>query len=477
VYSKIIHYHIHKTGGTSLNRWLDMLVPSCRARPPIRASQFAAKWIVPETASPPRQQGNSPPHPVWRRGLWGDDPRSLEEQMNRYLRWKAEAREAHCYWDVIHGHLPGIVTLDRSNHYKFIVLREPADRFLSFLRDWRRAGKADIDRLPKGVRPVRLAARTLGAGEFLERFIDHPYMDSLRQTNWLRHAALLGLPDSFLLKCNQTPLSLAHEALSRLFDFVGVAEQLDLVAQCLARDLGASPPSSIGRHNAGAGDTERDELSPDHRALLASKWADDFSLYETAVRRFNDAAKSLAESPYDEQAFEDRHLMTRLAQLAPRFRGKERVFSLNDQIIGSGFLGRENRDTDNVFAWTGPGTRSVLYLPVPVAESLELFLDVSGSMTPAVRESLRIRIDGRDSPFRREPAANCMERIIAPFRREPAANCMERIIVPFTTSRPFAKVELLVDRTYTYHEIGHHSTDARRLGIALKAYGYSLVSS
>ncbi len=287
-------------------------------------------------------------------------------------------------------------------------------------------------------------------------------MDSLRQTNWLRHAALLGLPDSHLLNCNQTPLSLAHEALSRLFDFVGITEQLDLVAQCVARDLGASPPSSIGRHNAGAGDTERDGLSPDHRALLASKWADDFSLYETAVRRFKDAAKSLAESPYDEQAFEDRHLMTRLAQLAPRFRGKERVFSVNDQIIGSGFLGRENRDTDNVFAWTGPGTRSVLYLPVPVAESLELFLDVTGSMTPAVRKSLRIRIDGRDSPF---------------TTSRPFASCMERIIVPFTTSRPFAKVELLVDRTYTYHEIGHHSTDARRLGIALKAYGYSLVGS
>ena len=30
----------------------------------------------------------------------------------------------------------------------------------------------------------------------------------------------------------------------------------------------------------------------------------------------------------------------------------------------------------------------MLYLPVPVAESLELFLDISGSMTPAVRESL-----------------------------------------------------------------------------------------
>jgi len=272
---------------------------------------------------------------------------------------------------------------------------------------------------------------------------------------------LLGLPDSYLPNCNPTPLSLAHESLSRLFDFVGITEQLDLVAQCVARDLGASPPSTIGRHNAGAGDAEKDGLSPDHRALLATKWADDFSLYETAVRRFRDAAKSLAESPYDEQAFEDRHLMPRLAQLTPLIQGNERVFSLNDQIIGSGFLGRENRDTDNVCAWTGPGTRSVLYLPVPVAESLELFLDISGSMTPAVRESLRIRIDGRDSPF----------------HSEPAAHCMERMIVPCTTSRAFAKVELLVDRTFTYPEIGRHSDDARRLGIALKAYGYSLVGS
>ena len=286
-------------------------------------------------------------------------------------------------------------------------------------------------------------------------------MRSLSQTKRLRDAALVVLPREYLSQCDPSPLALAKEALSRLFDFVGIVEQLDVVARCVARDLGASPPSAIGRHNAGAGDTEKDRLSLDHRALLATRWADDFSLYETAVRRFQDAAKSLAESPYDEQAFEDRHLMIRLAQLAPRFAGKERVFSLNDQIIGSGFLGRENRDTDNVFVWTGPGTRSVLYLPVPVAERLEFFLDVSGAMTPAVRESLRIRVDGSDCPF----------------RREPAADCMERIVVPCTTSRPFAKVELLVDRTFTYPEIGHHSTDARRLGIALKAYGYTLVGS
>jgi len=458
VYSKIIHYHIHKTGGTSLNRWLDTLVPSCRARPPERAHRLDAE-AKPLGDVMQCLRGSVPPHPLARAEFSADDPRTLEERLTEFVTWQTRGRDARCYWDVIHGHNPGFLTLC-DHDYRFVVLRDPAERFLSFLRDWRRASEADAERLPVGEREPKAAARTLGAGEFLERFVDHPLMARLSQAMRLRDAALVVLPRQYLSQCDPSPLALANAALERLFDFVGIAEQIDVVARCVARDLGASPPSSIGRHNAGAGDTEKDRLSLDHRALLATKWADDFSLYETAVRRFQVAAKSLAESPYDEQAFEDRHLMTRLAQLAPRFTGRERVFSLNDQIIGSGFLGRENRDTDNVFAWTGPGIRSVLYLPVPVAERLELFLDVTGSMTPAVRESLRIRVDGSDSPF----------------RREPAADCMERIVVPCTTSRPFAKVELLVDRTFTYPEIGHHSTDARRLGIALKAYGYSLAS-
>jgi hypothetical protein len=55
-----------------------------------------------------------------------------------------------------------------------------------------------------------------------------------------------------------------------------------------------------------------------------------------------------------------------------------------------------------------------------------------------------------------------------------AARGIERIVVPVRTTRPFCKLELLVDRTLTPAEAGRGGSDARRLGIALRGYGYQL---
>jgi hypothetical protein len=108
--------------------------------------------------------------------------------------------------------------------------------------------------------------------------------------------------------------------------------------------------------------------------------------------------------------------------------------------------------------WTGPGTRSVLYLPVPTNERLLLSIDIGGSIEPSVGGSLRIRVDGH--------ARDC--------QRESHGGGIERIVVPVRTTRPYCKVELLVDRTLTPAEVGHAGSDARRLGIALRGYGYRL---
>jgi FkbM family methyltransferase len=433
---KIIHFHLPKTGGTSLNRWFDMLVPACRARPPERGEIVVAETARRASAAP---QGS----------------RTAAELNVEHHRWHEEfGREARAHWSVIHDHSPAILTTDPS-FYRVVILRDPIDRFLSFLRDWRRLTEQDLEQLPPESRDLRRAARTLDADTFVRRFAHHPDITGLQQTWSLVSAAAFALPGSEA----SSVAGLAQDALVRLFDFVGITEKLDLVAQGLARDLGAPPLEGVGRYNAGHSRGAADTLSTESRRLLEQIFADDMDVYRCARDLFEAQARRLTTEPYDEAAFEERHLDPRLARLAPRFVDGSTVFSLDDQVIGSGFHGREPPGNAPVSVWTGPGTRSVLYVPVPAGERLDMFFDVAEAITPAVRRSLRIRIDGQEPPI----------------LRRSIADGVERLALPITTSRSFAKVELLVDRTLTPREAGYDDADSRRLGVNLRGYGYALM--
>lgn len=449
VHSKIIHYHIAKTGGTTLNNWLDTLVPSDRARPAERGPEFTASF--PDTS--------------WLTQTIGVRQPTLQ------LRDVQLGREARSGWDVIHDHNPGVVTA-RGNAYQIVILRHPVERFLSCLRDWRRLGDHDIAGAPERERDIRQAARELAADEFVHQFGDHLVFKEMFQDiqmHNLRNAALYALPRSRLAACEAETrhdhseqafnLALAKTALLELFDMVGVTESLDLVAQCVARDLGAAPPALLDRHNATAADSTRDLLSEASRQRLMDCNQADLDLYHTAQIRLAD----LSRRPYDEATFEAEGLPLRLAQLSPQQTHVGRSFSMNDQIVGAGFHGRDARGTHLVNVWTGPGTRSILYMPVPPDEYISAFLDIGGYMeNPEAgfhRSAIRIVCDGVDTAFFKQPAEGLCERIILPIR----------------TTRPFVKIEIILGRdTWTAKEIGLPPADVRRRGIGLRGYGYIL---
>ena len=456
---KIIHLHLHKTGGTSLNRWLDTLVPAARARPatrrldidpaaPVAGSLFddrARMWasarmqMCAAVAIPGRQATLSPPH-----------------AMRQFVLFSERGRDARAYWDVIHDHCPAVTTADPSA-YRVVVLRDPLERFLSFIRDWRRLSESDLSVLPPDAVALRRAARDSDADGVVQCAVETGLIASFTQSTPLVSAAIHSLSPDVLADCGTEPRALAMRALDSLFDLVGVAERLDDVARCIARDCGACPVDSLGRLNQGVADPTRDALSAESLVILEELFAVDRELH----RKAGAMLRARLEPAYCEADFEARHLERRLEQLTPRFADGERMFSFNDAIVGSGFHGREAAETEQVTVWTGPGTRSVLYLPVPAHERLLISIDVGGSIHPSVGASLRIRVDGQARDF----------------QRVSHGGGLERIVVPVQTTRPYCKVELLVDRTMTPAEAGLRDGDARRLGIALRGYGYTLAQT
>jgi hypothetical protein len=428
MFTKIIHMHLAKTAGTSINRWLDLLTSAGRVRPADQDSRFFA----------PRLQGQAWAWPFSETGM------PLHAELGR---------ESRAYWDVMHGHSIGLMTKHPSA-YRFVILRDPTSRLLSFLRDWRRLHPSEAEALQGDAREVRRDALRGDASQFVTKHAGSAYFRGMSQAHVLKEIALHLLPETARRESGATSLELARLALDELFDFVGVFEDLPAAVRCIARDIGAAPPADVGQANAGRAEASRDALSPEALARLREVWADDYAIHEHAGR----LARGFASADYDEAAFERGHLMTRLAQLSPSYTGWGRGFSVNDQLVGSGFHGRESANTAGVQAWTGPGTRSVIYVPVPADERLDLFLDVAGYADPRVRDSLRVRVDGRE----------------AGFARREAAGVSERIWIRTTTSRPFVKLEILVDRCYSADELGA-GTDRRRRGLAVRGYGYRIV--
>jgi hypothetical protein len=427
--TKIIHLHLPKTAGTSINRWLDLLAPAGRVRP----ADYDERFFIRRTATT-----------AWAYPFPEATPEALYDDLGR---------ESRAYWDIIHGHAHSLVTRHPSA-YRFVILRDPTSRLLSLLRDWRRLEPSAVERLAGPAGDVRRDALTCTANEFLERHARAPHFRLLSQAHTLREAAA-PLPETALRSAQGGDLTVARRALDELFDYVGVFEDLAGAVRCVARDIGAAPPADVPQANAGRRDPARDELSPAALALLRESWADDYALHEHAGR----LARGFAAPGYDEAAFEQGPLMTRLAQLTPWYTGWSHGFSLDDQLVGSGFHGREVQHTSGVHTWSGPGSRSVLYVSVPPDERLDLFLDVAGYVDPRVRESLRVRVDGLE----------------APLVRRPAADVAERIWIRAATSRPYAKLEILVDRSYSPDELGTGPGDLRQVGLALRGYGYRIV--
>ncbi|MFM8892070.1 MAG: hypothetical protein ACKOTB_10710, partial [Planctomycetia bacterium] len=253
MYRTIIHLHLHKTGGTSLNRWLDTLVPAAKARPAAR--RLDIEPVAPLAASllGDRARQGALARLEMQAAVAMDGRHaafSPEQALRQVVLFYERGRAARAYWNVIHDHCPAVTTADPSA-YRVVVLRDPLDRFLSFIRDWRRLSEKDLSVLPPAARALRRAALDSDADSVVRCAVETELLPSFMQCTSLVSAAIHSLPDAVLADCAAEPRALATGAIDSLFDLVGVSERLDDVARCIARDCGTCPVDSLGRGSQG----------------------------------------------------------------------------------------------------------------------------------------------------------------------------------------------------------------------------------
>lgn len=422
-FPQIIHFHVPKCGGTSLNAYLDFSVPAAQVIPLNFIKNYRDNFA----------QIHS-----------GNDKASHEtdEELCKNISFMTTY-----FWRVIHDHdfcvLPGL-----PDAYRFTVLRHPIARALSQIMDYRRTNHDDYITSD----PITRFIIDMAKQKSLKNFI-HETKDVEKGKVSFRNFMTSFLADGarWMYPTEQGSDREMAEHMLRNFDLVGTTENMDQIVFSLSAAMGLPPVTDIPRLNETFSSAIMDEVDDSLMDQLMEMNQDDLALYELANSLLS---KTQTHTDYDVATFE-RHFDPERLPL-PYIVSCEAIFDFNMQVVGSGFQGRDYPNDPRCAVWTGPGSVSVLYMRVPANQDIKVFFDHADYRHPQQREQLIIKCDDQ----------------VVQHSFENLENYRERITFHVNPSRPFIRIELIIPTPMTDHEAGLPSDDRKKKGICLKRYGY-----
>ncbi|WP_321791119.1 hypothetical protein [Burkholderia pyrrocinia] len=424
---KVYFYHLKKCGGTSLNDWLDLQVPDLA---------------------------------VWRPDWSGDvyqyvmGEREVTDMSSVHDQYRALATSAFYWADIVHSHVP-MRQFVPPGTLSFTVFRNPVNRLLSQISDWRRLGPADYANVATPYRECMEDAQRMRVKPFLEKH-GHRFGRLLLDNYLVRAlaASRIGmLATKIELASDLLPVAL--DALGQDFDIVGLTEHDEETRRIVCAKLGWCPAASIPFLNRTDSASRMRDEADEAKALLAELTEHDARLYACAEKMFDTERRMIGN--YDFAVFEAAAAADATRRLRAHHVDGHVAFSVHERVIGCGFHGRDAAGTPNCAIWTGPGTVSRLYMPVPVGATLTVYLWVRGYADERQRDQLTIRIDGQTIAHRFEHRDG--------YR--------DRIAIDIVSTREFACVEMVLDATMTSGEPGEPGYDSRFRGVCFDRYSWS----
>jgi hypothetical protein len=424
-YRRIFHFHLKKCGGSTLNHWLDSLTFDDRA--------FNGQ--------------------AWR-GVSGFDtkPDAIGEASEIII--PPLPRTIFHWSDVVHSHAP-LRMYAPEKTFCFTVLRDPVQRLISQVSDFRRLSDSDTVDSPANVRECAEDSRRLSLRDLLEKHAlrdGRSFLDNY-MTRALANGRIGNLIDG--VTDAERLCEIALQGLEKDYDLVGLTENLDLSRNALCAMVGLPPARKIPTINATrvAGQAELDLRDiPD---ILKSLTRVDYVIYERARQLFDRRHRRVAEA-YDTAAFEADHAGRILGEARGRASGGATRYSVRAPLIGSGFHGRDGGGMASCAVWSGPETRTTLYIPTPPNMQLSILVWIRGYVESRQRDQLRVQVDGM-------PAAHYFNY---------ADDYADLLMVDAMTTRDFVRLDIDIDETLDSGDPESETYDSRERGFAFDSYGW-----
>lgn len=418
-FRQIYHFHIAKCGGTHLNAWMQRHAAD-------------TKW-----------SGHDVP--------WAESKHfatKVSELAGETFDVVPSPASAFFQWDVICTHR-NLLNFLRPNTFSLTVLRDPRARLISKVSDWRR----EAYRSHAGD-PIVLAALkdslNYTLGEFLERHAFGPLRFHF-DNHLVRTFSDLDPNHSFIGDITPDLVTNSIHILESRFNLVGITERMADTRRAICYELGLVPDLEGGgkKNEIGAKNIDAAEIV-EATDILNRITKFDYHLYDRAVEIFNQ--RHVEKSVYSERYFELMHAKAAVDRASPTPVDKGILYSVRDVILAGGIHQRDGDGSDACAVWTGPETRSVLYLSVPVDEKIIIQFFVRGYSSAEIRSSLKFLVD--DTPVAHE---------FKEYR-----GFADLIEIRFHTTREFIKF------TVDTGQVVSHVEDQRLRGLAFSLYGWRL---
>jgi hypothetical protein len=424
-YRRIFHYHLKKCGGSTFNRWLDTLTFDERVFDPVGWKGFS---VI--------------------------DSRTDEIDGAHEMVIPSLAKAVFHWSDVVHSHGP-LRVYAPENTFCLTVLRDPVQRLLSQVSDWRRLRDADTIGSPAAVRAGVEDSRRLTLNDFLEEHAKRGgriYLD-----NYMTRALAAGRVGNVIDDVVDADrlCEIALLSLERDYDLVGLTDHMDLSRNALCSMVGIPPARKIPTINATRIAGQSDPELRGARDIVKNLTRIDRVIYDRARQLFDQRHRQIGEA-YKTDTFETHHAATLLAEARGSACDGATRFSVRAPIVGSGFHGRDGGGMASCAVWSGPETRTTLYIPTPANMPLSPLVWIRGYVESGQRDQLRVRVD--DQPVTHHFGL--------------AEDYADILTVDTYSTRDFVRLEIDIDETVESGDPGSDQYDSRERGFAFDSYGW-----